>query len=158
MYTDALEAGINHTLDLTNAISAVDTTIYLDKPAFWPNSWECPGKLKIENETITYANWQYVGNTVKLWNVTRGAGGSTAAAHVQGTDVGYFHNPDDAIKFFLAHEAGHAMHMDEDNNNNSQMTQAGPGKANDTPTPFNHNYRHAGAPVAGSTLEFRVKN
>lgn len=69
------------------------------------------GAFRIENETITYTGTAG-GNS--FTGCTRGAMGSTAAAHANGSDVTNFADSADVVKQVLAHEAGHVIGLEDD--------------------------------------------
>jgi len=83
--------------------------------------------------------------------VTRGADGSTPAAHTSGAAVPYFVDADEVITYIVAHESGHNCNIDHDTLA-SQMMVIRPGQTN-----LGHAFRKTGSPTTGSTQEFSVK-
>jgi hypothetical protein len=69
------------------------------------------GKLKIGDDAIEYSAC-IRNDTAKTYTLTLTAG--IASAHAAGEFVGYFYDPDEVIKWVVAHEAGHGCNLDQD--------------------------------------------
>ena len=92
------------------------------------------------------------GSDITLSGVVRGVDGTTSAPHAADDFVGFFHEPDEVIRYIVAHEAAHSCGLYHDVSFNSLMKQVKAGTTN-----LCHSFRHTGAP-AGSTQELKTKD
>jgi hypothetical protein len=153
LFTDNQQGGMSGSTISLSSVTNTDSSIILGRNSTFP-PWEASGKVKVENEIVSYSSkTPDTALLFTLFGLTRGIDGTTAAFHRSGAVVTYFSDLNSTISRFLAHEAGHNLHMNHDTVP-SLMLQLSAGA--DMSNSSYHIYRASGS-VTGSLQEFRVK-